>query len=273
MTRPICGISTTSAGRETSNSEPWGYAGPDGLKTASLALGGLCGCLSPGDRRTDRRGPGVVAQPAAAMEPSADLALVGSSKAARTSDVSCAGTLILRPSGEAVAGSLGSVTAERSVPQCEDDLLSEVEGVARMRATVMYGAGDVRVERRPRRRLIEPTDALVRVHPSRDLRQRSVAVQVDGSPRRPAAGWGTSSSASSRRSAPTSGRSRRAISSSLPSSGRTAPASSAARACRPPACTAAVWRRRASTAVRAKRCASRRRMARSSCCPSPRTTR
>ena len=32
-----------------------------------------------------------------------------------------------------------------------------------MRATVMYGAGDVRVEDVPDARLIEPTDALVRV--------------------------------------------------------------------------------------------------------------
>jgi threonine dehydrogenase-like Zn-dependent dehydrogenase len=33
-----------------------------------------------------------------------------------------------------------------------------------MRATLMYGAGDVRVEDVPDARLIEPTDALVRVH-------------------------------------------------------------------------------------------------------------
>jgi threonine dehydrogenase-like Zn-dependent dehydrogenase len=32
-----------------------------------------------------------------------------------------------------------------------------------MRATVMYGAGDVRVEKVPDARLVEPTDALVRV--------------------------------------------------------------------------------------------------------------
>ena len=32
-----------------------------------------------------------------------------------------------------------------------------------MRATLMYGAGDVRVETVPDARLIEPTDALVRV--------------------------------------------------------------------------------------------------------------
>ena len=49
-----------------------------------------------------------------------------------------------------------------------------------MRATVMYGAGDVRVEDVPDAELIEPTDALVRVTPRRDLRQRPLAVQVDG---------------------------------------------------------------------------------------------
>lgn len=32
-----------------------------------------------------------------------------------------------------------------------------------MRATVMYGAGDVRVETVPDPRIVEPTDALVRV--------------------------------------------------------------------------------------------------------------
>ncbi len=32
-----------------------------------------------------------------------------------------------------------------------------------MRATVMYGAGDVRVENVPDARIVEPTDALVRV--------------------------------------------------------------------------------------------------------------
>jgi threonine dehydrogenase-like Zn-dependent dehydrogenase len=32
-----------------------------------------------------------------------------------------------------------------------------------MRAAVMYGAGDVRIENVPDSRLIEPTDALVRV--------------------------------------------------------------------------------------------------------------
>ena len=42
--------------------------------------------------------------------------------------------------------------------------LTDVEREARhMRATVMYGAGDVRIENVPDARLVEPTDALVRV--------------------------------------------------------------------------------------------------------------
>jgi hypothetical protein len=46
-----------------------------------------------------------------------------------------------------------------------------------MRATVMYGAHDVRVETVPDARLIEPTDALVRVTRAH-LRQRSVEQAV-----------------------------------------------------------------------------------------------
>ena len=46
-----------------------------------------------------------------------------------------------------------------------------------MRATVMHGAGDVRVENVRDARLVDPTDALVARHPRRDLRQRPVAVQ------------------------------------------------------------------------------------------------
>ena len=66
-----------------------------------------------------------------------------------------------------------------------------------MRATVMYGAGDVRVENVPDARLVEPTDALLMVTSAcicgSDLR---------GAPR--AGAWATSSSASSRRWAETS---------------------------------------------------------------------
>jgi threonine dehydrogenase-like Zn-dependent dehydrogenase len=32
-----------------------------------------------------------------------------------------------------------------------------------MRATLMYGAGDVRIENVPDARLVEPTDALIRI--------------------------------------------------------------------------------------------------------------
>ena len=39
-----------------------------------------------------------------------------------------------------------------------------------MQATIMYGAGDVRVENVPDARLIEPTNALVVVIPCRHLR-------------------------------------------------------------------------------------------------------
>ena len=71
-----------------------------------------------------------------------------------------------------------------------------------MRATLMYGAGDIRVENVPDPVLQEPTDALVRV-----LRRASAAATC-GPTRRcrpePAGGWGTSSSASSRTPAPRS---------------------------------------------------------------------
>jgi len=68
-----------------------------------------------------------------------------------------------------------------------------------MRATVMYGAGDVRVENVPDARLVEPTDA------------PPFAAATSGritkcSRARRASGWATSSSGSSPRSAPTSGR-------------------------------------------------------------------
>ena len=57
-----------------------------------------------------------------------------------------------------------------------------------MRATVMYGAGDVRVEDVADARLLDSTDALVQVT-RRDLRQRSLAVEVDAARRcRPADG-------------------------------------------------------------------------------------
>ena len=52
-----------------------------------------------------------------------------------------------------------------------------------MRATVMYGAFDVRVEDVPDAQLVEPTDAARLRHTRRDLRQRPLAVQVDGAER------------------------------------------------------------------------------------------
>jgi threonine dehydrogenase-like Zn-dependent dehydrogenase len=74
-----------------------------------------------------------------------------------------------------------------------------------MRATVMYGAGEVRVETVPDARIVEATDALVRVTRScicgSDLWPYNQMEHDDT-----AAAWGTSSSASSRRSAATSGR-------------------------------------------------------------------
>ena len=77
----------------------------------------------------------------------------------------------------------------------------------------MFGAGDVRIENVPDAHIIEPTDALVRV----------TRAAICGSdlwpynsmePPSTAAGWDTSSSASSRRSAPMCAPSRRATSSS-----------------------------------------------------------
>ena len=68
-----------------------------------------------------------------------------------------------------------------------------------MRATYMYGAGDVRVDDVPDPVIQQPTDALVRVT-SLHLRQRPAPLPLDardGAGRR----WATSSSASSRTSA------------------------------------------------------------------------
>ena len=74
-----------------------------------------------------------------------------------------------------------------------------------MRATVMYGAGDVRVEQVPDASISLPTDAVVRVVLScvcgSDLwPYASLPASEHGS------GWDTSSSASSRTSAATSAR-------------------------------------------------------------------
>ena len=137
-----------------------------------------------------------------------------------------------------------------------------------MRATLMYGAGDVRVENVPD---AQPDRADRRArprHPRRDLRQRPLAVQVDGADRRPAGGWGTSSSASSRPSAPRCARSRRATSSSR----RSLWSDGTCVFCREGLQTSCLHGGRygaaTSTAARARPCASRRPTARSSCCRS-----
>ena len=75
-----------------------------------------------------------------------------------------------------------------------------------MKATLMYGAGDVRVENVPDARSIEPTDALVRVTRACICGSDLWPYKPHGADRARAAAWATSSSASSRRSAPTSGR-------------------------------------------------------------------
>ena len=73
-----------------------------------------------------------------------------------------------------------------------------------MRATVMYGAGDVRVETVPDARIVEPTDALVRVTRAcicgSDLWPYNLMEPTDAG----RSAWATRRSASSRRSAPTS---------------------------------------------------------------------
>jgi threonine dehydrogenase-like Zn-dependent dehydrogenase len=49
-----------------------------------------------------------------------------------------------------------------------------------MRATVMYAAGDVRIENVPDPQIEEPTDAIIRVVRASDLRQRPLALQRPG---------------------------------------------------------------------------------------------
>ena len=49
-----------------------------------------------------------------------------------------------------------------------------------MRATVMYSAGDVRIENVPDPQIIEPTDAVIRVTRSVRLRERFVAISKNG---------------------------------------------------------------------------------------------
>ena len=72
-----------------------------------------------------------------------------------------------------------------------------------MRATVMYGAGDVRIENVPDAQVIEPTDALVAVSRAAicggDLRPYKTLEHSETG-----AAWATRPSASSTPSAPTS---------------------------------------------------------------------
>ena len=68
-----------------------------------------------------------------------------------------------------------------------------------MRATVIFGAGDVRIENVPDASLVEPTDALVAVTRALHLRQRPVALQPSSTSASRAAASATSSSASSGR--------------------------------------------------------------------------
>ena len=109
-----------------------------------------------------------------------------------------------------------------------------------MRGAVLYAPGDVRVEDRPDPRIVEPTDAIIRLS----------ATCVCGSDLWPYRGveastgrrrWATSTSASSRKSAATSRPSGRASSWSARSGPPTTPARSARPATRAPASSASPW--------------------------------
>ena len=71
-----------------------------------------------------------------------------------------------------------------------------------MRATLMYGAGDVRVEDVPDPMIQQPTDALVRVSASCICGSDLHPYHSTCRRRRTARPWATSSSASSRTPAP-----------------------------------------------------------------------
>ncbi len=141
-----------------------------------------------------------------------------------------------------------------------------------MRATVMYGAGDVRIESVPDARIIEPTDALVVVTraaicgsdlwPYKKMERSETGRRMD-----------TSSSALSRPLAQMSVPSRSAMSLRHRSRGPTEPASSARRGCTPLACTEVFGAVLTSMADRGRQCASRRQTARLSSCRSAQTTR
>src|SRR5262245_13341205 len=142
-----------------------------------------------------------------------------------------------------------------------------------MRATLMYGAGDVRIENVPDARVIEPTDALVVVSraaicgsdlwPYKTLEHsetgRRIGHEAIGVVEAVGAGVRTM---------------KVGISSSCRSHTRTAPASSAAKHCRRRASTEGSSAREVtSTEHRPKRCASPRRTEHSPYCRSAKRTR
>ncbi len=74
-----------------------------------------------------------------------------------------------------------------------------------MRATLLYGAGDVRVETVPDAGIVEPTDALITVTHA-CVCGSDLWPYKSTEPTRQDGRWGTRRSVSSRRSAPTSAR-------------------------------------------------------------------
>src|SRR5438034_1101585 len=137
-----------------------------------------------------------------------------------------------------------------------------------MRATLMYSAGDVRVETVPDARLVEPTDALVRVTRSAicgsDLWPYKSMEPTETGRRMGHEFIGTVEAVGS--DVATINVGDLVVS---PSSGRTAPASSAARGCRASASTAAGTASALSMAAKARRYVSRKRTAPSSHWRSP----
>jgi len=141
-----------------------------------------------------------------------------------------------------------------------------------MRATLMYGAGDVRVEDVPDAHLIEPTDALVSVTRAAicgsDLWPYKSMEPTDSGRRMGHEFIGVVEAVGSYVRTIKAGE--LVLS---PFLCRMAPVCSAARDYPASACTAAVTAGTTSTAARAKRYACRRPTARWSRCPSQRTTR
>ena len=140
-----------------------------------------------------------------------------------------------------------------------------------MRATVMYGAGDVRVEDVPDAHLIEPTDALVVVSraaicgsdlwPYQEMEPKEVGRRMGHEFIGVVDAVGDEVCTLSPGDLVVA-----------PFLWSTAPVSSAGKGCTPPACTEAGTAPTTSTAARARPCASPRLTARSSSCRSLRTT-